>query len=62
VKVSDRQHLAYEEALRASVARKNREAAPDAAAFIDEVRKHFPEATVTYYGPTRPRFDPRFDD
>ena len=55
------QRLAYDAALRASVARKNRAAAPDAAAFVDEVRKHFPGAVVTYYVPARKRCDPRYD-
>lgn len=57
----DPKRVAYDDALRAQEARRNRESSPEAAAFVDEVRKHFPGATVTYFGPQRPRFDPRFD-
>ena len=40
-------------ASRADVARRNRELYPDAAAIIDKVRSVFPDAKVTYFGPTR---------
>lgn len=38
---------------RRALAAANRARSPDAAAFVDEVRRHFHGATVLYLGPAR---------